>query len=343
MEKRDLSGILLLDKATGVTSNRALQQVKRLFGARKAGHTGTLDPLATGMLPICFGEATKLSSFFLDSAKTYHAVARLGQVTNTADRDGEVIETHEIPVGLDVSSLERALQGFKGQIEQIPPMYSALKHQGKRLHELARAGQVVERKPRSVNISHLELSCGGQHLDEQSFAISVSCSKGTYIRTLVEDIGRALGCGAHILELRRTEVSPFFEAAMHRFSELESLAAAVDGRAAESNIDQLDRFLLPCGAGLDYLPQITLTEPEMGRFCHGNPVEVSLSRMSEVAADRIEHISEPAEAQAHGQGLARVYRSDQHLAGIATLTDLAADTAAGDSICVLKPKRVLNL
>ena len=185
MEKRDLSGILLLDKASGVTSNRALQQIKRLFGARKAGHTGTLDPLATGMLPICFGEATKLSSFFLDSAKTYHAVARLGEVTDTGDRDGEVIESKAVPADLGVADLEQVLEGFRGEIEQIPPMYSALKHQGKRLHELARAGQVVERKARSVTINKLQLSCGGQYLGNDSFEISVACSKGTYIRCLL--------------------------------------------------------------------------------------------------------------------------------------------------------------
>jgi len=335
LDKRDLSGILLLDKATGVTSNRALQQVKRLFGARKAGHTGTLDPLATGMLPICFGEATKLSSFFLDSAKTYHAVARLGQITDSGDRDGEIIETRAIPDDLGVSTLEQALQGFRGQIEQIPPMYSALKHQGKRLHELARAGQVVERKPRSVSITKLELSCGGKLLAEQSFAISVACSKGTYIRTLVEDIGHALGCGAHILELRRTAVSPFYEGSMHLLSDLESVAEAVDGRVAESNISQLDSHLLPCGEGLEYLPQITLTDPETGRFCHGNPVEVSLSRLSEGPLGESKCMA--------GAELARVYSDHQCLVGIATLTGLSAEPGVKAGHCLLKPKRVLNL
>lgn len=332
MDKRDLSGIVLLDKATGVTSNRALQQVKRLFGARKAGHTGTLDPLATGMLPICFGEATKLSSFFLDSAKSYQAVARLGQVTDTGDRDGEVVETHALPDDLGVKRLDQALQEFRGPIEQIPPMYSALKHQGKRLHELARAGQVVERKARSVTISSLELSCNGGLLGEQLFAITVTCSKGTYIRTLVEDIGRSIGCGAHIQELRRTAVSPFYDVPMYSFSELEAMAEAISETTAGQNLDLLDATLLPCGEGLEYLPQITLTEPEMGRFCHGNPAEVSLSRLN----------GEPVAADvnaAPGTGCVRIYREDGGLAGIATLND----SVQGTGMCLLKPKRVLNL
>ncbi len=190
---RDVSGILLLDKPSGITSNDALQQVKRLYFAKKAGHTGSLDPLASGVLPICMGEATKVSAFLLDADKRYQVRCQLGVRTATADAEGEVLETR--PVGVyGPDQVEAVLAGFRGTIEQTPPMYSALKHQGQRLYKLARQGVEVDREPRSVEIYELAVTDqGGDWLD-----IHVHCSKGTYIRTLADDIGDRLGCGAHV-------------------------------------------------------------------------------------------------------------------------------------------------
>ena len=193
---RDLNGILLLDKPTGISSNRALQMAARLFSSRKAGHTGSLDPLASGMLPICFGEATKVSGFLLDSDKAYTVTARLGVVTDSGDADGDVVERSE-NVDVNRSALEAALEQFRGPIEQIPPMYSALKHKGQPLYKLARKGQVIERKPRPVIIRHLELL----ELKNDQFSLYIECGKGTYIRSLVVDIGAALGCGIAFYQL----------------------------------------------------------------------------------------------------------------------------------------------
>jgi tRNA pseudouridine55 synthase len=194
----------LLDKRSGISSNQALQEVKRLFNAAKAGHTGSLDPLATGLLPICFGQATRLSGFLLDTSKAYQVDIRLGSTTTTGDTEGEVLEQKPIPV-LDESVLEPVLSALTGNISQVPPMYSALKQKGVRLYELARKGIEVERKPRTITIYDLEfLAYSGDLL-----SLRVSCSKGTYIRTLAESIGEAIGCGAHIDSLRRTGVGQF--------------------------------------------------------------------------------------------------------------------------------------
>ncbi len=214
---RDVHGVLLLNKPKGITSNQALQRAKRLFKARKAGHTGSLDPLATGVLPLCFGEATKVSSYLLDADKHYRTVARLGAVTTTADAEGEVLSRADVPV-LDADMLEGILKRFRGAIKQVPPMYSALHHDGKRLYELAREGKTVERPARDVRISSLTL------LDytADTLTLDVSCSKGTYIRSLVEDIGEALGCGAHVEVLHRRGVDPFVDPRMYSLEELEA-------------------------------------------------------------------------------------------------------------------------
>ena len=242
---RDIDGVILLDKPSGMTSNQALQRVKRLFRARKAGHTGSLDPLATGLLPLCFGEATKVSAYLLDADKHYRTVARLGSRTDTGDAEGTVIETR--PVGnYDEARIEAVLSRFRGPLEQVPPMYSALKQDGKRLYELARQGKEVERKPRAVVIHALELL---GH-DASTLELDVRCSKGTYIRTLVEDIGEALGCGAHVEQLRRIGVSPYDCPDMVTLEQLEA--------AAEAGREALDAWLMPIQSALAHWPRIDL-------------------------------------------------------------------------------------
>lgn len=223
IQYRSVDGVLLLDKPTGLTSNQALQKVRRLFRAKKAGHTGSLDPLATGLLPLCFGEATKISSYLLEADKHYLTACKLGEVTDSGDQTGLVVETHTVPV-LDEHKIEAVLSRFRGDIQQIPPMYSALHHQGERLYKLARRGEQVERKPRSVRISSLQLV----EFTDDSLTLKVACSKGTYIRSLVEDIGKALGCGAHVSSLRRTAVEPLIEPEMRTLEQLESLAEVGD-------------------------------------------------------------------------------------------------------------------
>lgn len=264
-----------MDKATGCSSNHALQQVKRLFDARKAGHTGSLDPLATGMLPICFGEATKLSHYLLDADKGYLAGARLGRTTTTADADGETLEEKPIPADLTLERVQQVADTFLGPIEQIPPMYSAVKIDGQRLYRLAREGKTVERKPRQVTIHAINVL----HLQGDLAAIDVQCSKGTYIRTLIEEIGEALGCGAHIDSLRRTRITPFENTPMHTFAELESLVA--DGSAAA------DQHLLPLDAILSHLPRCDLPIAMAGLFAHGQAVPaMPLKEWDNTASER---------------------------------------------------------
>jgi tRNA pseudouridine55 synthase len=258
---RAVSGILLLDKPIGLSSNQALQRVKRLYDARKAGHTGSLDPLADGMLPICLGDATKMSAFLLDSDKHYDFRLRLGVTTTTGDSEGEVVR--ESTVGaLDRDEIERVVAGFVGEIEQMPPMYSALKHQGKRLYELARQGVEVERQPRKVLIH--QLSLGEVALPE--FQLQVHCSKGTYVRTLAEDIGEVLGCGAHVIALRRTGVGPYTGQRMYRMEELEALAD--EGLAA------LDALLLPLDTALGDWPRVEVGADAAFYMRQGQPVLV---------------------------------------------------------------------
>ncbi len=259
---RSVNGILLLDKPEGITSNEALQVVKHLYNARKAGHTGSLDPLASGLLPICLGEATKVSGFLLDADKHYRVRCRLGERTTTGDAEGEVVETRPVE-GLSEGRLREVLAGFLGEIEQIPPMYSAVKHQGQRLYKLAREGKEVEREPRKVTIHRLELT----GLEPPFFDIEVHCSKGTYVRTLAEDIGEALGCGAHVAALRRTGVGPYDGSHMIALEELRRLAGSGDHAA-------LDGLLLPIESALTQWPDVQLNNDAAFYVRQGQPVQV---------------------------------------------------------------------
>ena len=253
----DVHGILLLDKPVGFSSNQAVQKVRWLFSARKAGHTGSLDPFATGMLPICFGEASKTAGFMLDSAKTYHAIARLGQASSTGDTEGDIVAELPVPE-LTIEDFEAVFERFRGQIEQIPPMYSALKHNGQRLYQLARKGEVVERKPRAVTIHELDLI----RWEPPYLEFRAVCSKGTYIRTLAEDLAKALGSCAHLDALRRLQVGAFEEQGMVTLAEVEA--------AVEDNLQET--LLLPVDSGLLDWDEIILDEAGAIRFRHGNPV-----------------------------------------------------------------------
>lgn len=243
MNKKNINGIFLLNKPLNMTSNHALQRVKRLFGAKKAGHTGSLDPLATGMLPICFGEATKFSQFLLESDKCYQVTAKLGEKTTTGDAEGEVILARSIPP-ISREQLDQVLSLFVGAQQQIPPMFSAVKFQGKPLYELARQGIEIERQSRTVTIYELELIA----FTSDTLRLNVRCSKGTYIRTLVEDIGEKLGCGAHVIELHRSVVSPYQSASMMTLADLE---------AEDANI--LEQYLLPMETSVASFPAIELS------------------------------------------------------------------------------------
>jgi tRNA pseudouridine55 synthase len=258
---RDVHGILLLDKPAGISSNGALQMVKRLYQARRAGHTGSLDQIATGMLPVCLGEATKLSGFLLDADKRYRAVVKLGVRTSTGDIEGDVLEVR--PVGtMDLWGVRRVLSAFKGPIQQIPPMHSAIKHRGQPLYKLAHQGLAVERKPRTVVVREIELL--GMDADEME--LEVLCSKGTYIRTLAEDIGAALAVGAHVRALRRLAVGAFGEREMVGLDTVE--------RAAGRGLDDLDALLVPMDSALMQWPAVKLSRDTSYYLCMGQPVLV---------------------------------------------------------------------
>jgi tRNA pseudouridine55 synthase len=263
---RNVQGILLLDKPAGMSSNAALQQVKRLYQARKAGHTGSLDQIATGMLPICLGEATKLSRFLLDADKRYRAVLKLGVSTSTGDSEGTATEVR--PVGeLDTRDIQAVLHRFTGAIQQLPPMHSAIKHQGQPLYRLARQGIEIERRPRTVFIYELKplgLSPGGLSTDE--LTVEVHCSKGTYIRTLAQDIGDALGVGAHVIALRRLAAGPFEEPQM---VSLETL-----GTVAAQGLGRLDEVLVPMDRALAQWPAVSLSRHTRHYLVMGQPVLV---------------------------------------------------------------------
>ncbi len=260
---RKVNGILLLDKPTGESSNASLQTVKQLFDARKAGHTGSLDPLASGMLPLCFGEATKFSQFLLDADKHYQVQVTLGVKTNTGDAEGEVLLEREVP-RLTTADLESVLAGFRGPIEQVPSMYSALKHEGKRLYELARQGIEVPRQARTVTIHALTLSdWDGQ----TNLHLHIHCSKGTYVRTLVEDIGEVLGCGAFVAALRRLTVGPYQEKDMLTMAQLQAVHA-------KEGVAGLDALLLPLDTAVTSMASVKLTD-QMAYFVRsGQPVFV---------------------------------------------------------------------
>ena len=258
---RDVNGILVIDKPQGVTSNGILQQVKRLYGAAKAGHTGALDPLATGVLPLCFGEATKFSQMMLDSDKAYIATARLGIRTETGDSEGAVVEEKPVPADLSATGLEPILDQFRGAIQQVPSMYSALKHKGRPLYEYAREGIEVERPARPVTIYELTLL----DVRENELDIAVSCTKGTYIRSLVEDIGEALGCGAHVSALRRTMASGFTLSSVHKVPDLEAM---------RERGESLDGLLVAPDAALSMFPEEKLAGPTLVSILNGQPVRI---------------------------------------------------------------------
>lgn len=257
-ERRDVTGLLLLDKPAGLTSNGALQRVRRLFQARKAGHTGSLDPIATGMLPLCLGEATKLSAYLLKGEKSYRVTARFGRKTDTGDVTGATVA--EVAGGVERAPLEAALQGFTGESEQVPPMYSALKHKGQRLYKLARKGQTVERAARRVVIRSLAL----EEYSPSAPVFSVVCGSGVYMRTLIEDIAEAAGSVACVSALRRLWVAPFGESAMVAMERLEA--------AAEEGHSVLDGLLLPADAAVPGLPAVRLSAGESFHVQRGNPV-----------------------------------------------------------------------
>lgn len=285
---RQVNGVLLLDKPTGITSNAALQRVKRLFNANKAGHTGSLDPLATGMLPLCLGEATKISSFLLSADKEYQASLKLGVKTDSADADGTIVQTRPVEAYTESRILE-VLDSFLGPISQIPPMHSALKQNGQPLYKLAHQGIEVERKPRDVTIHSLKLlRFEGDKLD-----IEVRSSKGTYIRTLAEDIGEALGCGAHITMLRRTGVGPLDGQKMYSLEALEAIAE-------ESGMSALDELLLPMESTLPDWPEVRLSEDASFYLCQGQSVFVP--QMTE-------------------SGWVRLYASDERFLGLGTVLE----------------------
>lgn len=279
-----VDGLLLLNKPSGITSNRALQTVRRLLNAKKAGHTGSLDPAATGMLPLCFGEATKVCAYLLNADKSYRVTARLGSATDTGDADGKEIKTAAVPE-LSAEDWNGILQGFRGQSMQIPPMYSALKKDGIRLYELARKGEVVEREPRSIRIDEIRLlEVAGTRL-----VFRVSCSKGTYIRVLVEDIAHKAGTVAHTARLHRESVGDFKSDAMLDMSAVEALA--------EQGPEPLRAKLLPADVALAKMPGVTVSAEDAAKFCGGQQVA--------------------AEGQ---KGLARVYASGHKFLGVGQLS-----------------------
>lgn len=263
MKGRAINGVLVLDKPAGMSSNDALQQAKRLLFAAKAGHTGSLDPLATGVLPLCFGEATKFSQFLLDADKRYRTTVRLGAFTSTGDTDGELLE----PVSTAALTREQvlaALDAFRGDILQVPPMYSALKHNGEPLYKLARQGIEVERKARPVTIHALEL-LDFRSGEQAEVDLDIHCSKGTYIRTIAEDLGKALGCGAHVLRLHRSQAGPFDE------SQAVSLDALRSERG-EGRAELLDHHLLPVDSAVQSLAAMSLASDSAFYFRQGNPI-----------------------------------------------------------------------
>lgn len=257
----DVNGILLLDKSSGISSNNSLQRVKRIYNARKAGHTGSLDVPATGLLPICFGEATKISGYLLGSDKKYYAKCKLGETTTTGDASGDLLEKKEFPA-MKESELIKILTKFIGNIEQVPPMFSALKYRGVRLYKFAYKGITVERKARNIKIYDINLL----NVENDYFEMEVFCSKGTYIRTLVEDIGIKIGCGAHVLTLRRKETGPFHELDSFTLEKIEEIS--------KKGLDALFSLLLPMDMALKNIPQIQLKKEEALSISQGRSVVV---------------------------------------------------------------------
>lgn len=264
---RDINGVLLLDKHQGLSSNDVLQKVKRIYNANKAGHTGALDPLATGMLPICLGESTKFSQFLLDADKRYRVIARLGQRTNTSDADGEVVQ--ERPVEFSQEQLDAALEQFRGDSKQVPSMYSALKYQGKPLYEYARQDIEVPREARDITVYELQFI----RWENDELELEIHCSKGTYIRTIIDDLGEVLGCGAHVIYLRRVQVSNYPSERMVTLEQLQQMVAAAEEAGIEPKT-VLDPLLLPMDTAASHLPEINLTDVVAAYVLQGQPVQV---------------------------------------------------------------------
>ena len=284
---RNISGIVVLDKANGLSSNAALQEVKRLYEANKAGHAGSLDPLATGVLPVCLGEATKVSQFLLDSDKRYRTRIKLGIRTDTGDSEGAIIERNE---GISVSrkAVERALTKFKGEVEQVPPMHSAIKMNGVPLYKLARKGITVEREPRLVTLYQI---CLVEFVNSE-LELEISCSKGTYIRTIADDLGQELGCGAHVIELRRTQAGVFTE---KDSISAEELALEKENRG----LDKIDQFLIPMDRAIQDLPEVNLPS-------------ITASHVKNGQAVLVRHLPK--------NGLVRMYEDEQFI-GIGSIDD----------------------
>ncbi|AST70977.1 tRNA pseudouridine(55) synthase TruB [Kosakonia cowanii] len=287
---RDVHGVLLLDKQQGASSNDVLQKVKRLYNANRAGHTGALDPLATGMLPICLGEATKFSQYLLDSDKRYRVIARLGQRTDTSDADGQVVE--ERPVNFTAAELASALESFRGNTQQIPSMYSALKYQGKKLYEYARQGIEVPREARPITVYELLfIRHEGDELE-----LEIHCSKGTYIRTIIDDLGEKLGCGAHVIYLRRLAVSRY---PLERMVTLEQLQALVQ-QAEQQDVpaaELLDPLLMPMDSPASDFPVVNIPSVVAAYFKNGQPV-----RASTTPAEGLVRVTEGEEGKFIGMG-----------------------------------------
>ncbi|MCP3130021.1 tRNA pseudouridine(55) synthase TruB [Shewanella sp. KJ2020] len=265
---RFIDGIVLLDKATGMSSNFALQRVKRFFNANKAGHTGALDPLATGMLPVCLGEATKFSQHLLDADKRYLVTAKLGQRTDTSDSDGEVVQTR--PMDFTETQLLAALEHFRGDTMQVPSMYSALKYQGQPLYKYAREGIEVPREARPIRVFELNFI----KLEGDELTLDIHCSKGTYIRTIIDDLGEMLGCGAHVIMLRRTQVAQYPYAKMVTLEQLEALVAKAQEQQIEPSL-LLDPLLLPMDTAVADFPEVNVPDASAAYLMQGQAVRVA--------------------------------------------------------------------
>ena len=296
---RDIDGVFLLDKPQGMSSNDIMQKVKRLFQANKAGHTGALDPLATGMLPICLGEATKFSQFLLDADKRYVVTAKLGERTDTSDAEGQIVESR--PVNVEVAQILTALEQFRGDILQVPTMFSALKHNGKPLYEYARAGITVEREARPISIFELTF------IDYQAplLTLEVHCSKGTYIRTLVDDLGEVLGCGAHVTMLRRTAVADYPTEKMMSWETLQLLSE-------QAELALLYQHLLPTDSAVSKLPALHLNAEQSKAIGFGQ---------------RVKFVNE-----SHLHGQVRLFSADQRFLGVALV----------DENNVIRPQRLIT-
>ncbi len=280
-QKLNLHGVILLDKPAGMSSNQVLQKVKWLLNAKKAGHTGSLDPIATGLLPLCFGQATKVSEYLLHSHKKYTTVLQLGQTTDTLDCEGEVIESNAVNVS--DGQLEDALEQFRGDIQQVPPMYSALKRDGQPLYKLARKGETVERAARNMTVHSLEAT----RLSNDRLELKVHCSSGFYIRSLGDDLGRVLGCGAHVVELRRTEIKSI------SVTQARSLEQVETGNVAD--------LLLPIDTLIEHMPKIEISDAQALSMLQGKATPANGLRTAE---------------------LSRFYRTDGRLFGVGEVSEL---------------------